>query len=225
MWKSSYAAVSRKCWTFAHVPQLVMTVIKTRPTGEDVTTFLDSVPHERRRAEGHTLRALFERVTGEPAAMWGPSMVGFGNVPYTNTLGTNEWFVVGFAPRKAALTMYGIHNGYEAPDPLLDELGPHTTGKSCVYVKKLDQIDLGVLEQLVRKPGSQRPRPADIVEIVACGNASSHLATAGLRCQMTAANLPVRCRPNPRRRRGRPAPAHSRLLLGQPMTVRRAPSR
>jgi len=128
-----------------------MATIKTRRTGDDVTAFLDSVPAERRRAEGHALRALFESVTGEPAAMWGPTMIGFGAEPYTNTLGTNDWFVVGFSPRKAALTIYGIHNGYEAPDPLLDALGPHTTGKSCVYVKRLDQIDQEVLEQLVRQ--------------------------------------------------------------------------
>ena len=128
-----------------------MATIKTRRTGEDVTAFLDSASTERRRAEGRTLRSIFERVTGEPAAMWGPSMVGFGSEPYTNTLGTNEWFVVGFSPRKAALTIYGIHNGDTAPDPLLGELGPHTTGKSCVYVKRLDQIDQNVLEQLIHK--------------------------------------------------------------------------
>jgi hypothetical protein len=125
--------------------------IKTRPTGDSVTEFLDSVPDERRRAEGHELRALFERVTGAPAVMWGPSMVGFGSVPYTNTLGTNDWFVVGFSPRKRALTIYGIHDGYAStPDPLFEALGPVTTGKSCVYVNRLDRIDRGVLEQLIR---------------------------------------------------------------------------
>jgi hypothetical protein len=131
--------------------------IKTRPTGEDVTAFLDSVPDERRRAEGHALRALLERVTGEQATMWGPSMVGFGTRPYTNTAGTNDWFVVGFSPRKRALTIYGIHDGYSAPDPLLDALGPHTTGKGCVYVKRLDQVDLNVLEQLVRNAYISHP--------------------------------------------------------------------
>jgi hypothetical protein len=124
--------------------------IKTRPTGDDVTAFLDAVSAERRRAEGHAVRALMERVTGEPATMWGPSMVGFGSQPYTNTTGTNEWFVVGFSPRKAALTIYGVHDGYAEPDPLLDELGPHTTGKGCLYVKRLDDVDAGVLERLVR---------------------------------------------------------------------------
>ena len=114
-----------------------MANIKTRPTDEDVSKFLDSVPDQRRRAEGHELRSLFERVTGEPAVMWGPSMVGFGSRPSTNTLGTNEWFVVGFSPRKAALTIYGIHDGDADPDPLLANLGRHTTGKSCVYVKRV----------------------------------------------------------------------------------------
>ena len=132
-----------------------MVNIKTRPTGEDVSRFLDSVPEERRRAEGHELRALFERVTGEPAVMWGPSMVGFGSRPYTNTTGTHDWFVVGFSPRKSAMTTYGIFDGYAStPDPLLDRLGPATTGKSCVYFKRLDRIDRSVLEQLVRNAWS-----------------------------------------------------------------------
>jgi hypothetical protein len=135
--------------------------IKTRPTGEDVSKFLDSVPDRRRRAEGHELRSLFERVTGEPAVMWGPSMVGFGSRAYTNTSGTNDWFVVGFSPRKAALTIYGIFDGYaSSPDPLIEALGPSTTGKSCVYIKRLDQIDREVLEQLVRNAWSSAGDPS-----------------------------------------------------------------
>lgn len=127
-----------------------MAKIQTRPTGDDVTAFLDSVAAERRRAEGHAVRALMERVTGAPAMMWGPSMVGFGNVAYTNTTGTNDWFVVGFSPRKNALTLYGIHDGYGPADPLLDALGPHSTGKGCLYIKRLDQVDQTVLEQMIR---------------------------------------------------------------------------
>ena len=135
--------------------------IKTRPTGEDVTKFLDSVPDQRRRAEGHELRSLFERLTGERAVMWGPSMVGFGSRPYTNTLGTNDWFVVGFSPRKTALTIYGIFDGYASkPDPLIEALGPSTTGKSCVYITRLDHIDRGVLEQLVRNAWSSFNDPS-----------------------------------------------------------------
>lgn len=93
------------------------------------------------------MRALFERVTGAPAVLWGSSMVGFGSRPYTNTLGTNEWPMVGFSPRKSALTLYVI--GLE-PDPLLASLGPHTTGKSCLYIKRLDRVDHDVLERVVR---------------------------------------------------------------------------
>jgi len=150
---ASLAAGRRRCQI------VVMAAIKTRPTVEDVTEFLESVPDERRRAEGHALRSLFERVTGAPAVMWGPTMVGFGSRPYTNTTGTNEWFVVGFSPRKSALTIYGIHDGYASvPDPLLTELAPSTTGKSCVYVKRLDEIDQRVLEQLI---GNAWSSPSD----------------------------------------------------------------
>lgn len=128
---------------------------KTRATSADVTAFLDAVPDARRRADGHALRALFERVTGAPATMWGSTMVGFGSLPYTNTTGTHEWFVVGFSPRKPALTIYGVHDGYGPADPLLAELGPHTTGKSCLYVKRLGDVDDAVLERLVRAAWDQ----------------------------------------------------------------------
>ena len=135
-----------------------MAQIKTRPTGEDVTAFLNSVPDERRSAEGHAVRALMESVTGEPATMWGPSMVGFGTMPYTNSSGTNDWFVVGFAPRKGALTIYGVYDDYGPDDPLYADLGPHTTGKGCLYLKDLDAVDSEVLEALVRQAWEARTR-------------------------------------------------------------------
>ena len=124
--------------------------IKTQANEGDVTAFLDSVPNDRRRAEGHQLRELFERITGAEATMWGPSIVGYGVQQYTNTTGTNDWFVVGFSPRKAALTIYGVHDGYAEPDPRLEQLGPHTTGKGCLYIKRLDAVDLDVLESLTK---------------------------------------------------------------------------
>ena len=126
-----------------------MAKITTRPTGEDVTAFLDSVSDEVRRADGHELRSIMERLTGAPATMWGPSIVGFGTHEYTNTTGTNDWFVVGFSPRKKALTIYGVHDGYGPPEPLLDELGPHTTGKGCLYVTRLADVDRVVLDRLI----------------------------------------------------------------------------
>ena len=128
-----------------------MATIKTRPTGADVTAFLDSVPDARRRAEGHAARDLFERVTGSPAEMWGPAIVGFGDRPYTNSSGTHDWFVLGFSPRKAALTLYGVYDDYGPEDPLFAQLGPHTTGKSCLYLTNLAAVDADVLERLVRQ--------------------------------------------------------------------------
>jgi Domain of unknown function (DU1801) len=126
-----------------------MATLKTHVTPADVTAFLDAVPDERRRADARALRALIERVTGAAAAMWGPSIVGFGSQPYTNTSGTHDWFVVGFSPRKAATTIYGIHDACGPADPLLAELGPHTTSKGCLYVKRLADVDAAVLERLV----------------------------------------------------------------------------
>jgi hypothetical protein len=151
-----------------------MATIATRPTGADVTGFIDSVTNEQRRADAHALRSLLERVTGAPATMWGPSMVGFGNRPYTNTTGTHEWFVVGFSPRKQALTIYGIHDGYGAPDPLLDSLGPHTTGKGCLYLKRLDDADPAVLEQLVRNAWQT---PDDVGLPVSANSRSAEITT------------------------------------------------
>jgi len=133
---------------------------KTKPTGEDVTAFLDSVKDARRREEGHELRRVFERVTGAPAVMWGPSMIGFGASSYTNTTGTHDWFAVGFSPRKTALTLYGVYDDYGPPDPLLDELGPHSTGKGCLYLKRLDAVDESVLERLIEQAWRTHQEPS-----------------------------------------------------------------
>lgn len=125
---------------------------KTRPTGADVTTFLDSVASESRRAEGHAAREMLERVTGTRAEMWGPSIVGFGSRPSSTSRGTDEWFVVGFSPRAAALTFYGLLRDDDGgADPMLEALGPHTTGTGCLYLKHLDRVDAAALERLVRR--------------------------------------------------------------------------
>jgi hypothetical protein len=134
--------------------------IKTRATEADVAEFLASVSDERRRADGLALVSMMQRVTRAKPVMWGPSMVGFGSQQYTNTTGTNDWFVVGFSPRKQAMTLYGVHDGYGPPDPLLGALGPHTTGKGCLYVKRLADVDQAVLEQLVRNAWERAHRPA-----------------------------------------------------------------
>lgn len=130
--------------------------IQTKPTDADVTAFLDAVPDERRRAEGHAMRELIGRVTGETAVMWGTSMVGFGSYHYQGKSSSGEWFVVGFSPRKAALTIYGVYDDYGPVEPLFADLGPHETGKGCLYLKRLDAVDRGVLEQLIRTAWAKR---------------------------------------------------------------------
>jgi len=132
--------------------------VKTQPTDADVTAFLDAVPDARRRSEGRAVRELMERVTGEKAVMWGPSMVGFGSRPYQGKASSGDWFVVGFAPRKAALTIYGVYSEYGPADPLMGRLGPHTTGKGCLYLTRLDAVDAGVLEALVRQAWERATR-------------------------------------------------------------------
>jgi hypothetical protein len=123
--------------------------IQTRPTGEDVTAFLDSVDDEVRRQDAHRLRATIERVTGAPATMWGPAIVGFGTVMLQARAGATEWMALGFSPRKAALTLYGVYSENRKNEPLFDQLGPHTTAKGCLYIKRLDAVDEGVLERLI----------------------------------------------------------------------------
>lgn len=128
-----------------------MAELKTKPTGDDVTTFLDAVADPQRREDCHTLRGLMERVTGAEARMWGPSIVGFGSYHYVYESGREgDWFLTGFSPRKGDLTLY-IMAGFDRYEALMARLGKHKTGKSCLYVKRLADLDLDVLEELVTR--------------------------------------------------------------------------
>ncbi len=123
----------------------------TRPTDADVEAYLASVTDERRRADAEEALALMREVTGAEPRMWGTSLIGFGRQPYRTADGKErEWFAVGLAPRKAALTLYGL-TYYGSNDDLLARLGPHTTGKGCLYVKRLDAVDRDVLTELVAR--------------------------------------------------------------------------
>lgn len=120
--------------------------IKTRPTGAAVEAFLDSAP---RAGDAHRIGAIMAEVSGEPATMWGPSIVGYGRYHYRYDSGhEGDMCRIGFSPRKAALTLY-IDAGDPARAEALARLGKHTTGKSCLYIKKLADIDEGVLRELI----------------------------------------------------------------------------
>lgn len=127
-----------------------MAELKTRPTSGDVGAFLDSVPDPQRREDAKALCAMMERISGEPARMWGPSMVGFGSYCYRYESGREgEWLRTGFSPRANALTVY-LMDGLDRHQTFLDRLGKHKTGKSCLYIKRLSDVDLSVLETLIR---------------------------------------------------------------------------
>ncbi|GIG54523.1 DUF1801 domain-containing protein [Demequina activiva] len=121
----------------------------TQPTDQPVEQFLSGVEPERRREEAWRLVALIEEVTGASPVMWGTSIVGFGHHHYRYASGREgDWMNVGFSPRKAQMSVYGIQD-HPGAESLLARLGPHTTGAGCVYVKRLDAVDEGVLRELV----------------------------------------------------------------------------
>ena len=133
----------------------------TRPSDDsaDVAAILDKAD-DRRRRQANEVLDLMRSVTGAEPVAWG-SMIGFGRQPYSTADGKQrEWFVVGLAPRKAALTIYGL-TFYGSNADLLDRLGPHTTGKGCVYLKQLDDVDRDVLTELVQRSWAENHRPAE----------------------------------------------------------------
>lgn len=121
----------------------------TRPGSGDVETHLAGIVPARRREDAQSVVALMREVTGAEPVMWGSSMVGFGRQPYTTADGRQgEWFAVGLAARTAALVLYGLTlDGSHAE--LLEQLGPHTTGKGCLYLKALDAVDPSALRALI----------------------------------------------------------------------------
>jgi hypothetical protein len=123
---------------------------KTKPTAADVTAWIDALDHPTRREDGHALRAMFESVSGEPATLWGPSIIGFGTTHYRYDSGREgDMPRIAFSPRKANLVLYLSH--YDGYDADLALLGKHKTSKACLYVTKLADVDAGVLETIVRK--------------------------------------------------------------------------
>ena len=128
-----------------------MADLKTQKNDAHVTEFLDGIANEQQRADAREVAALMQDVTGEPPAMWGASIVGFGSYHYKYASGREgDWMLTGFAPRKQALTLY-IMSGFKGEEDLMERLGKYKTGKSCLYVKRLDDVDRDVLRQLVER--------------------------------------------------------------------------
>ena len=126
-----------------------MSDLKTRPNDASVEELLGQVEDPARRRDCQELVEIMRRVTGEEPKMWGPSIVGFGSYHYRYASGREgDWMAVGFSPRKRDLTLY-IMAGFSRYGELLERLGKHKHGKSCLYVQRLDDVDREVLEELV----------------------------------------------------------------------------
>lgn len=124
---------------------------KTKQTELSVAAFIDALPDPAKRADAKALVKVMQSATGEKPKMWGPSIIGFGSRHYKYDSGREgDMPVVSFSPRKSATVLYSV-TGFTGSEALLDKLGKHTTGKGCLYVKKLADVDPKVLEALIVK--------------------------------------------------------------------------
>jgi len=124
---------------------------KTKPTKTSVASFIAGLTDEARRADARMLVKLMQSAAGEKPQMWGPSIIGFGSVHYRYASGREgDMPLIGFSPRKAASVLYGVI-GFSGSKAMLAKLGKHTTGKGCLYIKKLADVDLQTLEAMILK--------------------------------------------------------------------------
>jgi hypothetical protein len=128
-----------------------MAELKTKKTTASVDDFIAAIPDENRRRDCIRIAKMMERTTKAKAKMWGPNIVGFGDYHYVYESGREgDWFKVGFSPRKNDLTLY-VMAGFERYEEIMKRLGKYKTGKSCLYLKKLDDVDQSALRELIEE--------------------------------------------------------------------------
>jgi hypothetical protein len=128
-----------------------MAELKTRVNDADVEEFLSNVSHPKRREDSFVVLELMKKITKEEPKMWGPTMVGFGKYHYKYASGQEgDWPIAAFSPRKQALTVY-IMPGFERFDELMAKLGKYKTGVSCLYINKLEDVDMKILAELIKQ--------------------------------------------------------------------------
>jgi hypothetical protein len=128
-----------------------MAELKTKQNVQSVTDFLQAVPDERKRDDNFAILELMKEVTGQEPKMWGDSIIGFGNYHYKYATGReDDWFLTGLSPRKQNLTLY-IMSGFDEYDELLKKLGKYKTGKACLYINKLADVEISVIKELIQK--------------------------------------------------------------------------
>jgi len=124
--------------------------IKTKPTSSSVASFIDSISDEQKRKDSHVILKLMEKAIKEKPKMWGSSMIGFGNVRYKSPATGREvdWFKIGFSPRKANLSLH-LGLDIQRHADALNKLGKHKTGVGCLYINKLEDVDIKILEKMI----------------------------------------------------------------------------
>src|SRR5262245_6898618 len=128
-----------------------MAELKTKQTAASVSKFINDIPDPVKRKDCKTVAAMMTEISGYKPKMWGPSIVGFGSYHYKYPSGQEgDWPLLAFSPRKQNLTWY-VLSGSDDENELLKKLGKHTTGKSCLYIKQLSDVDLPTLKTLIRK--------------------------------------------------------------------------
>lgn len=128
-----------------------MAELKTKPNERSVENFLNDIADEQTRADCFTIMKIMKQATKAEPKMWGPSIVGFGDYHYKYESGREgDWFLTGFSPRKQNLTLY-IMAGFAKYEALMKKLGKYKTGKSCLYIKRLADVDLAILKTLVQE--------------------------------------------------------------------------
>ena len=128
-----------------------MAELKTKETKLSVTKFIGKVEDDQKRQDLQAILKLMKQVTKEEPKIWGDSMIGFGHFHYISDSGREgDWFLTGFSPRKQNLTIY-ITPGFDKYESLMKQLGKHKTSKGCLYIKKLEDVDMKVLKQLIKQ--------------------------------------------------------------------------
>jgi hypothetical protein len=129
----------------------IMYELKTKENDKSVIEFIENVDNVKKREDAYKLLDIFTETTGYPAKMWGPSIIGFGKYHYKYKTGhEGDAPLVGFSPRKAKISLY-FAPGETKREALLKDFGKHTTGKACVYINKIDDIDVDVLKELINE--------------------------------------------------------------------------
>lgn len=126
-----------------------MADLKTKPTDQKVEDYLNAITHEQRAKDCREIHRIMQEVTGAPGTMWGTSIIGYGSYHYKYESGREgDWMLVGFSNRKQSISLY-IMSGFKNYEDLLSRLGKYKTGKSCLYINKLEDIDVDILQEMI----------------------------------------------------------------------------